>query len=384
MFKYQTNSGNKNKILILGPLPPTIGGITTFIMGILNSNLNQKYSFKAYGTERPTFGISKSGGGYSLIFNIGLSNFIKCMIHTMWHIIKFPYVLLKFRPDIVHIHTPSYWVYWENAVYIIISKIFKRKVLTHIHGASFDKFVECSNRIEKTLIKKTLELSDGIIVLSNRWENFFNKYIKREKIIVLENYVDASQFLDKSKIDPDFIKKVIFIGGVSSKRKGLYDILKAIPIVLKSYEKVKFIIMVIGNSDEVSEICKDKNINFYVEVHESISEEEKNKIFSTSDIFLLPSYSEGLPISILEAMAAGLPVITTRVGGIPEVIEEGENGFFVEPGDFQALADMMLLLLKDDILRDRIMNNNLKKIKENYDLAVITSRLDKIYDMILE
>jgi glycosyltransferase involved in cell wall biosynthesis len=98
----------------------------------------------------------------------------------------------------------------------------------------------------------------------------------------------------------------------------------------------------------------------------------------------LPSYSEGLPITILEAMATGLPIIASSVGSIPEVIQDGKNGFLIEAGDYKALAEKIKLLIRNKDLRQQMAINNVKKIAANYDKNVVLLQLRNEYDKLLE
>jgi glycosyltransferase involved in cell wall biosynthesis len=111
--------------------------------------------------------------------------------------------------------------------------------------------------------------------------------------------------------------------------------------------------------------------------------DEKLEIFFESDIFILPSYGEGLPITILEAMAAGLPIIATSVGAIPEIIEDGKNGFLTEAGDYVGLAKKILKLARDMKLRQEMGKNNIEKIERQYNKDLIVSKLSAEYEKLL-
>ena len=97
-----------------------------------------------------------------------------------------------------------------------------------------------------------------------------------------------------------------------------------------------------------------------------------------SDIFVLPSLSEGFPLTILEAMASGLPIVTTRVRGLPEIVKDAENGFLVEPKNPGQLADKILLILGDDGLREKIARNNSQRAKQ-YSWQTVAKNLEEIY-----
>jgi glycosyltransferase involved in cell wall biosynthesis len=111
-----------------------------------------------------------------------------------------------------------------------------------------------------------------------------------------------------------------------------------------------------------------------------VSGQAKEKLLQRNGIYVLPSYNEGLPVSVLEAMAADLAVITTRVGGIPELIADGSNGVLIEPGDREGLKMSMSTLLGDDGLRRRLADAGRRRIEEKYSDRVILPLLQRIYE----
>lgn len=371
---------------MLGPLPPAVGGITTFIKGISESELNKKYNLILFGTERPTFRVARDCHSPILVFRIGLTLLLKSIIWTMSHLLMFPFVLLFNRPDIVHIHTASYWSFWENTVYCLISRLLHKKVIVHIHGGLFHRFYENNTKFVRLLIRKVLNVPDTIIVLSSRWRDSFMGIIPEDRIVVLENFVDLSRFAHFNRelnLSDDFIN-VLFVGGVGAKAKGLYDVLQAIPIVVKEYDKITFSFVACGDTCRLGLTGNKKLYSSHAKFLDYVSGGAKIKVFTTSDIFVLPSRGEGLPIAMLEAMAAGLPVIATPVGSIPEVIEEGKNGFLVEPGDYKSLAGKILILAKDKKLRRKMATNNTNKIRKRYDRPIVTRKLDNLYTRLLD
>jgi len=374
----------KKKILMVGPLPPTIGGITTFITGVLESDLYRRYKFITFGTERPTFGIVRDVRDYTLIFRIGLTCLVKSIMTTIFHILLFPFVLITKSPNLVHINTSTYWSFWENVVYILLLKLFFKKTIIHIHGGEFDKFYKDSNCILKFLMKRILNLPERVIFLSEKWKNFFTDIIPPNKIVVLENFVNFSKYAKtRRKIDLHEDKiKVLFIGGAGAKTKGIYDIFQSIPTIVRQHKNICFVFVACANID-LDINYKWVEINSHVQILDYVHGDEKIKIFSSSDIFILPSYAEGLPIAMLEAMAAGLPIIATSVGAIPEVIEDRRNGFLIKTGDYHALAEKILTLAKDKKLRQRMGKNNIEKIIKQYDRKVIMKKLNSVYEKLL-
>ena len=109
-----------------------------------------------------------------------------------------------------------------------------------------------------------------------------------------------------------------------------------------------------------------------------VPHEEVLKYMSLSDVFVLPSLSEGFPNVVLEAMASGLPIVATKVGGLPEIVKNGENGFLIKPRNSKELAKKILLILNDKELSGRMSKNNIKEAKK-YSYENVVDNLEKVY-----
>jgi len=229
-------------------------------------------------------------------------------------------------------------------------------------------------------------MTDKIIILSLRQKKLYMKFVTKDKLSVIPNVINYKIFQKQSKrkLGESNVIKVLFIGGEEAKRKGIYDIIKAIPIVVNKYgENILFVFLGRCNTKKLRDICKKYNIKKYVDFKGYVEERVKIKVMNSSDIFILPSYAEGLPIAILEAMAAGLPVISTPVGSIPEVIKEEVNGYLIEQGDYYALAERIITLIKDTRLRKKIGINNKEKILREFDMNMLENKLANLYKKIL-
>jgi len=147
----------------------------------------------------------------------------------------------------------------------------------------------------------------------------------------------------------------------------------------KMGDQYKFLLAGNGDIDKVKKIIKDKNLEDFVIVPGWISDDEEiEKIYRQTAIYLLPSYNEGMPMSILEAMSFGIPVISTNVGAIPKVVEK-ENGYIIEPGDLDALENKILSIIEHELEYAYFKNNNIKKINELYDIRKSIDKIVSIY-----
>jgi glycosyltransferase involved in cell wall biosynthesis len=375
----------KRKIVQVGPLPPTVGGITAVMNTILSSSLNEKYEIIPFTTSRPTLEVIKNINDYNILFHMGLSNLVKSLLITIKHILFFPLILIIKKPDIIHIHTSDYWMFWESLIYISISKIFRKKIILHVHAHSFNVFYEAGGDVQKKIINITLLKSDQVIVLSKLQKEFFKKFIPYEKLMVVPNVVDLKMIDEYMKNDIDKGDKVnvLFIGGTEAKRKGIYDVIKAIPIVVEKFKgKVMFVFLGRCEIEKLQTMCKKNNVSEFVRFLGFVEEQEKYKVLRSSHIFVLPSYAEGLPIAILEAMYIGLPIISTRVGSIPEVIEDGNNGYLISPGDYCSLAEKIVDLSSDQMLRERMGDINRDTILKDYNISSFVEKLENIYNFL--
>jgi len=378
------NTSKNKKILVLGPLGNTIGGITTYIRSLIHSDLNNKYIFDTFGTERPSTLVPKEIDDYSNIFRIGFIFSIKSILITIKHIIQFPITLLFTRPDVVHIHTSHYWSFLENSIYMFFSKILSYKTILHIHGSKFDSFYLNSNTFMKIFIRCSLTVPDKNIVLSPRWKIFFRNLVEDRKIVIIPNFVDYKKYKQSSdnKINQG-PTKIVFMYGTSVRRKGMYEVLRSIPKITEKNEDIIFYFIGDPNLPKIKKIVDERKLNKYIKFMGYVDEDLKIEILTSSDIYILPSHAEGLPISILEAMSAGLAIVSTNVGAIPEVIENGVNGYLINKGDYVALADKISILLNDKNHLNNISYNNTEKIKNNYDLNYVLEKMDKEYNNLI-
>ena len=163
----------------------------------------------------------------------------------------------------------------------------------------------------------------------------------------------------------------------------MFDILKAVPIVVSCFRDTRFLFA--GNAEsksvkeEIERVCAEGKLNESVKFLGVVTGQEKLDLFRKATIFVLPSYGENLPYALLEALSTGLPVITTPVGAIPEFVEDGKNGFLIEPGDYGALADRIIKLLQDSTLRHEMAAANTTLIQNDYLPETAFCRLDQIY-----
>ena len=213
----------------------------------------------------------------------------------------------------------------ENESLFIYQSYLERKL--------FIMFMEPNSKTLQQNIKKvvrlTLKKCDCVIALSESWKNYFESEFFHPCVEVVKNVIDSPQ-INKIK-SSQFI--LLFLGRIGN-RKGIFDLLEVLAKNRLFYEgKLQLFFGGDGEVEKAKEYIKQnklENIAFY---QGWISGKNKIELLNRADAYVLPSYNEGLPVSILESMSYHLPIISTNVGGIPEIVKDGVNGFIIEPGN---------------------------------------------------
>jgi len=305
----------------------------------------------------------------------------KCRAYDFVFLVKLIRLIRKKRIRLIHAHLLISHIYgW------LASRLTRIPMIITIHGKSFMDWKH-GNKVFRFVAKH----SNKIITVSN---NIKAEVIKRltlstDNFICIYNGVDLSKFQHKTssetlKRNLNINSSDLIVGSVGGLRpvKDYPCLLKSIPIVLKEFPKTKFIIVGDGplrNSlQSITRSLRLENNVLFLGWREDISE-----LLTIFDIFVLSSKTEGISISILEAMASGLPVVATNVGGNPEVIEDGKTGFLVPQADSQSLAKAIIKLLKDGHLRKTMGKNARKKAEEKFSLQVSVDKHIEVYDRLL-
>ena len=283
------------------------------------------------------------------------------------------------RIQIVHIHGAANASFERCKLFVSLAKKCGKKVILHEHAADFVEYYEAA--ADKQAITDTFRKCDSLIVLSQSWKEYFASIgMDTTKIHVLNNIVSPPELLPEKHI-ADGKLHLMYMGEIS-KRKGGFDLLQAISDN-KEYFKDKLVLRIGGNEvdGDIKTFIKEHGLEAFVSYEGWIAGKKKTDCLNWEDVYILPSYNEGLPIAILEAMAYSHPVISTPVGGIPEVIETGKNGILVQPGDTKAIADAIKYYIENP---DAIKRHGDKayQVVQNFFPEKVFDDLKKIYEKV--
>ena len=343
----------KNVLFVCTSLA-TQGGISSVVKEFMSSKLNQQYNL------------------YHLATHINGGDFIK-ITYLLYSYFLFPFVLLFKNIDIVHIHGGMRNSFIRKSYFLVIGKLFKKNVIFHMHSAMIKENIDKCGAYKKRIIIYLFNKYDAIIAISEYWKKIIQIYTKKD-VYVIYNPIKL-RAITSTKITSNTIN-VLTLGELG-KRKGTNNIIK-IAALLKD-ENIIFTIGGNGNIEHFKSLTKEYNVADKVFFKGWVSGKDKEDLLRKTDIYFLPSYFEGLPMSILEAMSYGLPVVSTKVGGIPEVIIHGCNGMIHQPDDLDGFKNS-ILELKDSPALMRQMEKNTLQIIRQFDIDEISEKLGALYE----
>ena len=297
------------------------------------------------------------------------------ILRTVSYYMKSLFVVKKINPDIVHVQT----------IFLALSGLLIKKFLHKpyvVYGRGSDVYL--SWRFKNLISKPILKNADAIIALTEDMKRGIQKIWDRDAFVV-PNGIDLDRFENLSREEfrkrlkiEEAEKIIIFVGGLRPV-KGVKYLIEAMKIIIDKNRNTKLFIVGDGEEREYLEnLVRNLNLEKHINFIGQVPNEEVREYMAASNVFILPSLSEGFPVTVVEAMASGLPIVATNVRGLPEIVKDGENGFLVEPKNLEEIADKVLLLLKNEELRKRISKRNKEEVKK-YSWKNIVEKLEDVY-----
>lgn len=310
------------KVVLIGPSINQKGGIASVIRGLQNFFLEKGIDFKIISTTTERKNIYK-------IFQF-LSAWTRLFINCICS-----------RNSVFHIHMASRGSYLRKFLMAFTCWISRSPFIIHLHGARFDQFYKNDlGWIGKFSVRFIFRKADQIIALSESWKAWIESIAGVHNVKVVFNGVPTRETIKRSF---DGSSNILFLGRLGA-RKGVDELLSAIREVARDYPAVTLELAGDGDVEKYRALAHDMP---YVKFLGWIDDSARSAALAKATIFCLPSWHEGLPMSILEAMSVGLPVVSTYVGGIPEAVIDDVSGILVEPGDVDGLVRALHRMLDD-------------------------------------
>jgi glycosyltransferase involved in cell wall biosynthesis len=332
------------RILQIGPLPPpTDGGIAAYLEGLLRSPLTERFDVTTFDVRvSPVFRKYR-----------WLRPFLTLVF--LW---RLQIRLLRDRPQLAHIHCSGHASFWEKALLARLVMLRHVPFLLHLHGGDFDRFLLGLRPPWKAWARRVMHSASAVIVPARGWRPLVEGFAGAGRVAVVPNAIHCEDFASEERARPNGPVRILFLGMVSA-RKGLDDLREAVQQLVRD-GCTDFRLDIVGGEEgygqleHFTENFHAAGLDTWVRFHGMKLGKERLAFLRDADLFVLPSRNESFGIANLEAMACGLPVVSTRTGAIPEYLESGVHGLLVEPGDVNGLASALRQLIQSSPLRARL------------------------------
>ncbi len=353
------------RILFICPRLDVKGGISSVIQGYYSSELPQRHQL------------------FLVASHIDGNKFSK-LIRAIFGLFEAFFCIYQDKIDIVHIHAGDIVSFKRKYLYILLSKIMRRKIIYHHHGANFQEHYNSATKFWKQRVKRVFESVDQVICLSDSWRKSTNCIAPSAKVKVIPNAVFVPNIFQKPKHTNI---RLTFLGLIGD-RKGIFDLLIVIKRLITNGYNIELSIGGNGDIKRLKSSIKRLGLEKYIHFLGWIDDTSRDRLLKQTDIFILPSYAEGMPMSILEAMAYGIPVVSTLVGGIPELVKDEDSGILFNPGDLMKLYECIARLINSEGLRDafgtKARNIIIKKHSTGRTIRLLENTYKDVYHSLAE
>lgn len=304
---------------------------------------------------------------------------LRKVARSMRAVSRFIGLLLCGGGEVVHVHTSSYLSFWRKSLFLAPAFLFRRSVVVSLHGGGFRQFYgDTSGPIGRWWIRTVMRKAARFIVLTEGWKQWVLSIVPEANVCTIPNVCSDSACSGVANSIDRVATRVLFLGRLE-KEKGFNDLLLAVARIRTRVPGIRLVCGGAGNDSEVRNWIETAGIGDLVELRGWISGTAKHECFENAALLALPSYIENLPMVIIEAMAAGLPVVASAVGGIPDVIEDGKDGLLMQPGDVGGLADAIARLLNNQPMREQMARNARQKYENNYSPQSVIPQIEAVY-----
>ena len=379
----------KKRVLLIGYMPPPYHGVVRMTEILKNSELlNAEFDVEIFYIKAVDNAESRGKFAFKNIL-LNLQNIIAFFVKCLFG--KYDILYLSMAQNNLG--------FIRDSLFVLIGKFFGIKILARYHAGDFIKSYEAKNQYLKSYIKYIYSKKiDKLIVLAEKIKKQFLNFIDERKLVVVYNFIEEI-FIPAALPAKDYQKKeidILFVGYIS-KAKGAVDLVKAAKIVIQKLAEYKIRFLLAGDFvniernvvyienpnggyNEIIDYISKNSLEENIKLLGYIGDEAKKNLLAQSDLFVLPSYSEGFPVSVLEAMSYGLPMVLTSVGALDEVFENEKKCLFSEIGNYQDLAEKITKLILDIELRKMMSENNYNAAKNVFNLKNYEQKIVELFN----
>jgi glycosyltransferase involved in cell wall biosynthesis len=283
--------------------------------------------------------------------------------------------LLTGRIGLLHVHLSSGASFWRKSLFVLPAQLMGVPYVLHMHGGRFLDFYGARSPLSRCFVRYVFRQACRVIALSDEWRDKLTAMAPGISVLVVPNPVHVPPW----QASLDGAPPTVLFLGILRRDKGVHELLQAWPAVRAAVPGARIVLGGIGDMDEVRALAASLGVADAVDLPGWIVGSAKDALMRRAWIFALPSHREALPMSILEAMAAGVPVVATRVGGIPMAVENGRTGALVEVQDVPGLTASLIALLTDRDTRLGLGRGARQRALDTFSADVTVPRIDALW-----
>ncbi|MFM8858257.1 MAG: glycosyltransferase family 4 protein [Actinomycetota bacterium] len=361
----ESRRGGKTRILLLGPQLDAVSGVSTHLSQLFGSGLRENFSL--------------------IHFQVGSEGRRESAPRRFMRLVFSPFRLsariLRHRPKIVHINASlDHKSFPRDATYLAVAKALRRRVLFQVHGGEMPTALYPKSAARTRLVSYVLRSADSVILLAQSELAAYSAFVPGARLRIIANAISADPAGKETEKPNTGPLRLTYVGRLVD-TKGIADCLAAAKLLSDAGHD--FILTIAGAGpqehqlkQQACRLIETDKVRFLGSVHG----EAKASLWRESHIFVFPtSHLEGLPYSLLEAMAAGAVPITTRMGAQPDVIEDGVHGLFVPPADPEALYDAIVSLADNRELLSSMSRRSQQRIRDQYTVDRLATEFGEVY-----
>lgn len=341
------------------------GGITAVIRSYMDVRLFEQWGVRYISTYE----------------GAGKLTQLRTMASALWRIV---WLLAARRVDVVHVHSASRGSFWRKSLVAALAFVFRVPYVFHIHSGEFpDFYARSCGALARSWVRLVLRRAARVVVVAPRWRADVLHIEPAARVAVVGNPVRVAPLLAPLRSPapgtPDGSPATVLFLGRLHEKKGIFDLVRAIPQVLAVLPGTVFVFAGDGEIEGVRALAAELGVAHAVRLPGWVDGAAKQQHLEQADLFVLPTYFEALGVALLEAMACGVPVIATPVGGIPDFIDHGVEALLVPPGPGTALATAIAATLQDPALRARLREQAFARVGRDYSFDAVLAQLRAIY-----
>lgn len=360
----------RSKVVQLGPSFKAVSGVTTHLNQLFSSNLAQEFEL--------------------LHFQVGSEGNNETILTKLWRLLTGPIFLLLFllrhRPEIVQLNTslePK--SYWRDLAFLCVSKMLNRRVVYQVHGGALPEEFFANSTLLTALLRRVLAWPDVVVLLAEVELAAYRRFVPAQRLVVIPNAIETGNLVRRTLVEVNSGQLHLAYVGRLAKNKGVFEAIEAFAKLITQGHDLRLTVAGAGPDElHLKELVRKLNLEGRVHFSGPVFEEDKDALWCSVDIFVFPTYHrEGLPYALLESMAAGAVPVTTRVGAIPDVLQDGVHGLLVMSKDVDMLAQALARLVGDRTLLLRLAQAGRARVLEQYTVARLAHDFKQLYTNLL-